>query len=59
MNKTEHKKYLEDISSLTKRILSSEKLTTDFLIRAKINTPSGKLTKIYSENVSSLGYKSK
>lgn len=50
MNTLEHKKYLKEFTSLTKKILSSEKSTTDFLVKAKINTATGRLTKIYSNN---------
>ena len=57
MNTTEHKKYLEDITALSKKILSSKKSTTDFLIEAKINTPTGRITKFYSENRTLIGFK--
>lgn len=59
MNTLEHKKYLKDITALTKRILESEKQTTDFLVKAKINTPSGKLTKFYAEERTAIGFKTK
>lgn len=46
-NKEEHKKYLKDMSDIADKILLSEEDTKKFLVDAKINTPSGKLTKIY------------
>ena len=49
MNTSEHKKYLKEFSDLTEKILSSEKSAHNFLLKAKINTPTGRLTKIYSE----------
>ena len=56
MNTTEHKKYLDDITALSKKILSSEELTTNFLVKAKINTPTGRITKHYSENITLIGF---
>ena len=49
MNIIEHKKYLKDFTALTEKILASEEETSKFLIDAKINTPTGRLTKFYSE----------
>lgn len=57
MNTKEHKKYLEEFSALTKKILSSEKETSEFLVEAGINTPTGRLTKIYSDSNRSIGYR--
>lgn len=59
MNTLEHKKYLKDITALTKKILASEESTTAFLIKAKINTPTGRLTKFYSETRTPISFKTK
>lgn len=59
MNSIEHKKYLKEISALADKILSSEADTKKFLVDAGINTPTGRLTKIYSETSVPMGYKIK
>lgn len=57
MNTTQHKDYLKEFTELTEKILLSEKDTSEFLIKAKINTPTGRLTSIYSESKTIVGYK--
>ena len=59
MNTLEHKKYLKDFTALTNKILESEESTTEFLVKAKINTPKGKLTEFYSEDRTPIGFKIK
>lgn len=59
MNTKDHKKHLENFSALTKEILSSKEATKNILIKAGINTPTGRLTHTYSEKASSIGYKAK
>jgi len=48
MNAKEHKIYLEEFKAYAKRITATKNSTKDFLVRAGINTPSGRLTKAYS-----------
>lgn len=56
MNTEEHKIYLKEFSAMAEKILSSQKDTTDFLVKVGINTPTGRLTKAYSNTAPSLGY---
>jgi len=41
--------YLKEFKAFSKKITSTEKSTREFLVRAGINTPTGKLTRNYSE----------
>lgn len=50
MNTKEHKKYLNEFKAYSKEIISSQENARNFLVRAGINTPDGKLTKAYSVN---------
>lgn len=56
MNSEEHKKYLKEFSALAEKILSSEASTTKFLVEAGINTPTGRLTKAYTNKTPTIGY---
>ncbi len=59
MNKKEHTEQLADFKKITNEILSSEKETRAFLVKAGIHTKTGRLTKHYSESKSPIGYKAK
>ncbi len=48
MNAKEHKAYQEEFKAYSEKIISSEKKMKKFLIDARINTPSGRLSKMYA-----------
>jgi hypothetical protein len=48
MNAKEHEQYLNEFKIYSKEIVSCKENAKKFLIRAGINTKSGKLTKAYS-----------
>lgn len=52
MDPKEHKLYLEEFKSYSKEIIATKKTTKDFLVRTGINTPTGRLTKVYSHKTS-------
>jgi len=53
MNHKEHKEYLKDFKDYSKEILETKESSQEFLIRIGVNTPTGKLTRAYSQPVSS------
>ncbi len=50
MNSKEHKQYLKEFKEYAKEVTSTRQNALDFLIRTGINTPTGRLTKKYSNN---------
>ncbi len=53
MDKREHSAYLKEFKAYSKEITSTKASTKEFLIRTGINTPTGKLTKAYSMQITS------
>ena len=45
----DNKIYLKEFKKYIKEVLSTKDLTKNFLVRAGINTPKGKLTKRYKK----------
>jgi hypothetical protein len=51
MNKKEHKAYLKEFKAYAKEITATRDSTKKFLVRTGINTPKGRLTRLYSTSV--------
>lgn len=52
MSKKEYEEYLKDFRKHTKSVTSSKENAKEFLIRAGINTKTGRLTKFYKNTKS-------
>ena len=47
MNEKESKKFIEEMKKTTKKLTKSKRASLDFLVKAGICSPDGKLTKQY------------
>ena len=52
MNTKEHRVYLNEFKAYAKQVTATKNSSKEFLIRAGINTPTGRLAKAYSAKVS-------
>jgi len=50
MNTVEQKKYIKDFKAYSKKVNANKSTSGEFLVRAGINTPKGKLTKKYTSS---------
>ena len=48
MNEFEHSKLLKEFKAYSAKVTATKESSKEFLIRAGINTPTGRLTKAYS-----------
>ena len=48
MNEVEHSKLLKEFIAYSEKVTATKESSKEFLIRAGINTPTGRLTKAYS-----------
>lgn len=56
MNTSDPKKYLEEFKAYTQEINSSKKNASKFYVKAGINTPTGRLPKVYYHTPIKIGY---
>lgn len=57
MKKLPQKEYIKEFRAYAKDINSSEEKATEFYKKAGINTPTGKLKRVYYHHPEKVGYK--
>jgi hypothetical protein len=57
MNNKEHKEYLNELRTLTSKLLESKEASADFYKSAGIHTKSGNLRGVYTSASNPIGYK--
>lgn len=57
MENKEHREYIKDLKSLTEKLLKSKKESESFYVSAGIHTKTGRLTHVYNESTTKIGFK--